>query len=77
MRWERMEDEIVVKFYLKHVNDWRFYVDEVMLELKRAGFINRDESSTRMRISNVASLHTGVGLSNTTKQTREVYNRLK
>ena len=77
MKWDLIEEEIVVKFYLRHVNDWRSNIDEVMKELRNAGFINRSESSTRMRISNVSSLHTCVGLYNASKQTRETYNRLK
>lgn len=77
MEWKIQEEEIVVKYYLRHINDWRSHIDEVMAELKIASFTNRDESSTRMRISNVASLHFGVGLSKTCKQTRETYNRLK
>ena len=48
-----------------------------MDELGVAGFTSRDDSSTRMKISNVSSLHTGVCLANTSKQTIEVYNCLK
>ena len=65
MKWSIKEEEIVRKFYLNHQDSWRANIDVVMDELRVAGFTSRDESSTRMRISNVASLHTGVGLANT------------
>ena len=77
MKWDYKEVVIVVKFYLKHVNDWRENIDLVMNELKSNGFANRDEPSTRMRISNIAYLHTGVGLSKASKKTKDVYNKLK
>lgn len=76
MKWS-IKEEIVCKFYLDHQDSWRANIDVVMDELRVAGFTLRDESSTIMRISNVASLHTGVGLANASKQTVEVYNRLK
>ncbi|MFY9537471.1 MAG: hypothetical protein WAQ13_03790 [Bacilli bacterium] len=77
MKWSIKEEEIVCKFYLSHQDSWRANIDVVMNELRVAGFASRDESSTRMRISNIASLHTGVGLANASKQTVAVYNRLK
>ena len=77
MKWSIKEDEIVCKFYLSHQSNWSANIDIVMGDLRAAGFTLRDESSTRMRIANVAYLHTGVGLSNASKQTRVVYNRLK
>ena len=77
MRWEVKEDEIVCGFYLEHQNSWRHYIQDLMDELKTAGYINRDESSTRMRVSNYAYLHTGVGLSKTCRQEEKVYNSLK
>ena len=77
MKWELKKEEILVKFYLKHVNDWKNNIDELMIELTKNGFENRDKNSARMRVSNVAYLHTGNGLSNASKQTKEVYNRLK
>ena len=77
MKWELKEEEILVKFYLKHVNDWKNNIDELMIELTKNGFENREKNSARMRVSNVAYLHTGNGLSNASKQTKEVYNRLK
>ena len=76
MKWSVKEDEIVCKFYMKNVNDWRMKIDVVMDELKNAGFINRDVSSTKMRISNFAYLHTGVGLSNASKQSQNIYNAI-
>lgn len=45
----------------------------LMRQLKNAGFIHRDINSVKMRISNIASLHTGIGLSHVSKQTRELY----
>lgn len=77
MKWDIKEEEIIVKFYLSHQNNWRSHINVVMNELRNAGFTSRDEVSTTMRISNVASLHTGIGLSNASKQTKNVYNRLK
>ena len=77
MKWSVKEDEIVCKFYLSHQNNWSANIDIVMDELRAAGFTFRDESSTRMRVANVAYLHTGVGLSNASKQTKAVYKRLK
>ena len=76
MKWSIKEDEMVCSFYLSHCNNWRSNVELLMNELATAGF-TRDESSTKMRISNYAYLHTGVGLSNASKQTQEVYIRLK
>ena len=66
------EDEIVCKFYMNHQKDWRTNIDIVMDELKQAGFANRDIASTKMRISNYAHLHTGVGLKNASKQSQKV-----
>ena len=42
-----------------HLDDWRSNIDVVMNELKQSGFVNRDVSSTMIRISNYAYLHTG------------------
>ncbi len=77
MKWSIEEEEIVCKFYLSHPNDWSSNMNLVMKELRSAGFTSRDKASTRMRISNIASLHVGVGLSHAAKQTIAVYNRLK
>ena len=76
MKWSIKEDEIVCGYYLKHCDDWRNHLDLLMNELKAAGFPNRDLSSTKMRISNYSSLHTGVGLNHSSKQSRAVYQRL-
>jgi len=67
MKWSIKEDEIACKFYINHLDDWRSNIDVVMNELKQSGFVNGDVSSTMMRISNYAYLHTGVGLSNASK----------
>ena len=77
MKWSIKEDEIVCKFYMNHKNDWRINIGIVMDELKKAGFVNRDIASTKMRISNYAYLHTGVGLSNASKQSQKVYNNIR
>lgn len=77
MEWNIREEEIVVTYYLNHVNDWRKNINVVLEELKREGFDKRDKSSTLYRLSNIAYLHTGVGQSKVSKQSREVYNRLK
>ena len=76
MKWSIKEDEIVCKFYMNHLDDWRSNIDVVMNELKQSGFVNRDISSTMMRISNYAYLHTGVGLSNASKQTQSIYKKV-
>ena len=77
MKWEVEEEEIIVKFYLNHVNDWHSHIDDLMKYLSEAGFQNRSRASAIMRVSNVSSLHTGVGLSNASKQTRQIYDKLK
>lgn len=77
MKWALEEDEIVCAFYLSHYCDWRTNISLLMKELSLAGYTNRDESSAKMRVSNYAYLHTGVGLSNASKQTQTVYERLK
>jgi hypothetical protein len=77
MKWSIKEEEIVCKFYLEHQNDWKQHIDIVMKELSNNGFKSRTEISVKMRISNISNLHTGIGLSHVSKQTRETYNRLK
>jgi len=76
MEWELLEEKIVVNFYLRHVSNWQNNMDEVMNEMKNAGYTSRDETSTHMRISNVSWLHTGIGLSNASKQTIETYKKM-
>lgn len=76
MTWTIEEEEIVVKYYLKHVDDWRHYIDELMHDLKPVNAL-RTESSVLYRLSNIAYLHTGTGQKNVARQTRDVYNRLK
>ena len=76
MKWESQEETIVIKYYLQNVNNWRDNIDDSMKQLKEAGFINRDINSVRMRISNISSIHTGVGLSHASKQTRDLYDKL-
>ena len=76
MKWSIKEDEIVCKFYINHLDDWRLNIDVVMNELKQSGFVNRDVSSKMICISNHAYLHTGVGLSNASKQTQSIYKNV-
>jgi len=76
MKWEQQEEIIVINYYLNNVNNWRNNMDVLMKQLKDAGFVNRDINSVRMRISNISSLHTGIGLSHASKQTRELYNKI-
>lgn len=76
MRWELQEDQIVCKFYLEHQSSWRDNISILMSELKEAGFTDRDEPSTKMRISNYEYLHAGVGLANASKQSQKVYKSL-
>ena len=73
MKWSFEEDFIVCNFYLSHVDTWQNCIDEVMTELKNAGFGSRDEASVRMRIQNYKYLHLGRGLSNVAKQTKRIY----
>lgn len=75
MNWSFTEDYIVGKFYLSHVDTWRSCIDELMEELRQHN-IDRDKGSVRMRVQNFESLHTSRGLSNATKQTKNVYNVL-
>ena len=76
MKWSIKEDEFVRKFYINHLDDWRSNIDVVMNELKYSWFVNRDVNSTMMRISNYAYLHSGVGLSNASKQTQSIYKNV-
>ncbi len=76
MKWSIKEDGIVCKFYINHLDDWLSTIDVVMNELKQSGFVNRDVSSTMMRISNYSYLHTKVRLSNVSKQTRRIYKNV-
>ena len=73
MKWSFEEDFIVCNFYLSHIDTWQNCIDEVMTELKNAGFGSRDENSVKMRIQNYKYLHTGTGLSNVAKQTKRIY----
>ena len=59
------------------VKNWKEHINSLINELSLDSFPNRDLNSTKMRISNIEYLHTGVGLSKASKQTRDVYNSLK
>lgn len=74
MKWSFEEDFIVCNFYLSHIDTWQNCINEVMTELKNAGFRYRDEGSVRMRIQNYKYLHLGRGLSNVAKQTKRIYD---
>jgi hypothetical protein len=77
MKWSIIEDYIVGKFYLAHVETWREHLDEVMAELDEAGFDSREIGSVKMRIQNYEHLHTGKGLSNAAIQSKTVYGMFK
>lgn len=77
MKWLEKEDEIVVKFYLNHVNDWQNHMDEIMNEFRSSGLTDHNEGSIRMRIQNVSYIHTGVGLCHPASQTIRIYNKNK
>lgn len=74
MEWNFEEDFIVCHFYLSHIQTWKECIDEVMEELKNAGFTLREKRSVRMRIQNYEFLHTGFGLSNVAKKSQKIYN---
>jgi hypothetical protein len=44
-----------------------------MALLRDNDFLSRDKGSVRMRVQNYESLHTGKGLSNASKQSRDIY----
>ena len=72
--WSFEEDFIVGKYFLSHIETWKEHLDELMRELKEAGYGSRDIGSVRMRIQNYEYIHTGKhGLSGATKQSRRIY----
>lgn len=79
MKWSIKEEEIVVKFYLSHIDFWQDNLDEVVNELHAAGFISRDKNSTKMRVQNIQYIHTNgkTGLSNYSRQSKAIYIRIK
>lgn len=76
MNWRFEEDYIVCKFYLQHVDSWKTYIDELMIELRHNDFGNRDKGSVRMRIQNYEALHAAGRLSNAANQSKNIYNAL-
>ena len=46
--WTFEEDFLVCDFYLKHLDNWRQHLDELMQALKERGF-NRDKGTAVMR----------------------------
>lgn len=71
--WTFKEDYIVCKFYLEHAQAWKENFEILMLLLRENDFSSRDKGSVRMRVQNYESLHTGKGLSNASKQSRDIY----
>lgn len=71
--WTFEEDYIVCKFYLEHTQSWKENIESLMALLRENDFLSRDKGSVRMRVQNYESLHTGKGLSNASKQSRDIY----
>ena len=74
--WTFEEDYIVCKFYLEHTQSWKDNFESLMETLRNNDFLNRDKGSVRMRVQNYESLHTGKGLSNASKQSRDIYSAM-
>lgn len=72
--WSFEEDYIVCKFYLEYVESWKEKFEILMALLRDNGFSDRARGSVRMRVQNYESLHTGKGLSNAAKQSRDIYS---
>ena len=71
--WTFEEDYIVCKFYLENAQTWKENFESLMALLRENDFFSRDKGSVRMRVQNYESLHTGKGLSNASKQSRDIY----
>ena len=74
--WSFEEDYIVCKFYLEHVESWKDNIESLMALLRDNDFLSRDKGSVRMRVQNYESLHTGKGLANAAKQSRDIYSAM-
>ena len=74
--WSFEEDYIVCKFYLEHTQSWKENFEHLMALLRDHDFSNRDKGSVRMRVQNYESLHSGKGLSNVAKQSRDIYSAM-
>ena len=74
--WSFEEDYIVCKFYLEHVESWKDNFESLMALLRDNDFLSRDKGSVRMRVQNYESLHTGKGLANAAKQSRDIYSAM-
>lgn len=74
--WDYKEDEIVCEFYLENQKIYRKLIDILMEKLADAGYGDRLKSAVLMRISNYKAIHLGKGLSNYSKQSKEVYHKL-
>lgn len=75
-KWTYKEDYIVCKFYLEHAQSWKENLESLMALLRENDFLSRDKGSVRMRVQNYESLHTGKGLSNASKQSRDIYSAM-
>ena len=74
--WSFEEDYIVCKFYLEHVESWKDNFESLIALLRDNDFLSRDKGSVRMRVQNYESLHTGKGLANAAKQSRDIYSAM-
>lgn len=74
--WTYEEDYIVCKFYLEHAQSWKENLESLMVLLHEKDFVSRGKGSVRMRVQNYESLHTGKGLSNVSKQSRDIYSAM-
>ena len=72
-RWPFEVDFFVAKFNLSHVVSWKEHIDELLEELKQAGF-EREKKKVETRISNYRYVHTGRGLAHIAKQSYRIYD---
>ena len=72
--WTFEEDFLVCVYYLDHIDDWKEHLDELLAQLKEAGY-NRDKGSIKMRIGNFQHLETAGtrGLKNAAKQSQRIH----
>lgn len=77
MKWDYREEIIVVMFYKWcncDLSICRDKIDILIDILYSNGFDKHDKESILMRLANINYIHTGNGLSNAAKQTKEIYN---
>ena len=77
--WTFEEDELVCNFYLSNFHRWHSNSasNELLNLLKEKGYVNHSITCLHMKMANYSFLHTGYGLSHPSKQSKDVYNRLK